>query len=237
MNDINKGRERLTVRVTAESEYKRKFMFRLARIGVSSMLLLLGMLYGVLYIVNETGYFTITVDRESSDSLIMSDTVDFGEISSVLKAKAPETMDNISESWLPLDIDSGAGDHSKDDYIAYTFYVQNGSDRTITYDSYIDIRSVTKNTDNAVRVKVYLNGEETVYAKRSKDGSPEPNTVPFSGYTKVMNKSRSNFEIGEVDRYTIVIWLEGDDPECTDDIIGGLMKMNMVLKIKDKKEN
>ena len=38
---------------------------------------------------------------------------------------------------------------------------------------------------------------------------------------------RENFKPGEKDRFTIVVWLEGDDPDCIDDIIGGELKMEM----------
>ena len=37
------------------------------------------------------------------------------------------------------------------------------------------------------------------------------------------------FKVGDIDKYTIVIWVEGDDPECTDDLIGGEIKMHMTL--------
>ena len=32
---------------------------------------------------------------------------------------------------------------------------------------------------------------------------------------------------GKVDKVTVVIWLEGDDPECVNAILGGEMKMHM----------
>ena len=34
---------------------------------------------------------------------------------------------------------------------------------------------------------------------------------------------------GEIDKFTIVIFLEGDDPDCTDELIGGEMKMHMEI--------
>ena len=36
---------------------------------------------------------------------------------------------------------------------------------------------------------------------------------------------------GEKDKYTVVIWLEGNDPDCVDKIIGGTMKLGMNFKI------
>jgi hypothetical protein len=33
----------------------------------------------------------------------------------------------------------------------------------------------------------------------------------------------------QIDKITIVIWLEGDDPECVNAILGGEMKMHMEI--------
>ena len=43
----------------------------------------------------------------------------------------------------------------------------------------------------------------------------------------VCTYEESNFLVGNVDRYTIVIWMEGDDPECVDAIIGGSVEFSM----------
>ena len=40
---------------------------------------------------------------------------------------------------------------------------------------------------------------------------------------------RKDFKADEVDKFTVVIFLEGDDPECIDNIIGGEMKMHMEI--------
>lgn len=47
-----------------------------------------------------------------------------------------------------------------------------------------------------------------------------------------MEQERNGLEPGQMDRYTILVWLEGKDPECIDDIIGGEMKMSMVITEK-----
>ncbi|MCD8323379.1 MAG: hypothetical protein LUC32_00225 [Clostridiales bacterium] len=36
---------------------------------------------------------------------------------------------------------------------------------------------------------------------------------------------------GDVHRYTVVVWLEGDDPDCTDDLIGGHLGLNMQFSL------
>ena len=52
--------------------------------------------------------------------------------------------------------------------------------------------------------------------------------VPYSFETDTMvtRGSVQNVEPGDVHKYTIVIWLEGDDPDCTDELIGGHMGMD-----------
>ena len=44
---------------------------------------------------------------------------------------------------------------------------------------------------------------------------------------QVLLEHRTDFKPGEIDKFTIVIYLEGDDPDCIDALIGGDMKMHM----------
>ena len=48
----------------------------------------------------------------------------------------------------------------------------------------------------------------------------------FADDTIILEK-RDGLNPGERDKVTIVIWLEGDDPECVNAILGGEMKMHM----------
>ena len=140
-------------------------------------------------------------------------------------------MDNITESWLPDDIATAyEADHSSDNYIAYTFFIKNEGESEVNYYRELQIDSVIKDVDEAVRVALYVNGEKTTYAKLSKAGVPEKGTTSFLSNWQVFKDDRNDFKPNEVDRYTIVIWLEGEDPECIDDIIGGEMKMTLLIK-------
>ena len=44
-----------------------------------------------------------------------------------------------------------------------------------------------------------------------------------------MLEATENFKSGDLDKYTVVIWVEGDDPDCTNDLIGGRIDMHMTL--------
>ncbi len=47
----------------------------------------------------------------------------------------------------------------------------------------------------------------------------------------VFNNTREGIEPGETDKYTIVMWIEGEDPECIDDIRGGYVKLEWFFNI------
>ena len=75
---------------------------------------------------------------------------------------------------------------------------------------------------------VFENGEKEVYAKRNEStGQAETGTTAFKDDLTVLEKQRTEFKSGDIDRFTVVIWIEGDDPDCVDALIGGMMKMHM----------
>ena len=224
-----------TVKVTAEKVYRRKLFTRIVKMALLILLLFFSVLYLILYVVNSNGYFTIKLDKnlKSERHILLSSDSEFSAETVEIKVKGLEYMDNITEGWIPFDeLISKEGDHSDDNYIAYTFFVKNDGNENVDYKSKIVIESVIKNVDEAVRVALYTNGERKVYAKKAKDGNAEPNTISFLSNRLVMQQDRENIKPGEIDRYTVIVWLEGKDPECIDDIIGGEMKMAMVITEK-----
>ena len=61
-------------------------------------------------------------------------------------------------------------------------------------------------------------------------GVPENGTVAFESENIVMSSHISEFKPGDIHKYTIVMWLEGSDLECTNNIIGGEFKAHMEFK-------
>ncbi len=53
------------------------------------------------------------------------------------------------------------------------------------------------------------------------------NTVPFASGRTICTGLREDFEHEGMDKFTVVIWLEGEDPECIDKIIGGELELAM----------
>lgn len=52
-------------------------------------------------------------------------------------------------------------------------------------------------------------------------------TTPFLSDKVICQGVRPGLEDKEADKYTVVIWYEGEDPECVDDIIGGQVELYM----------
>ena len=59
----------------------------------------------------------------------------------------------------------------------------------------------------------------------------EPDTTAFFSKVTVMQATQEEFQPGDVMKFTVVIWLEGNDPDCVDSIIGGIMKLEMKFSV------
>ncbi len=55
----------------------------------------------------------------------------------------------------------------------------------------------------------------------------------FKDSETVVSKIKTEVEQDEVHKYTVVLWLEGDDPDCTNELIGGHIGMHMDFELID----
>ena len=217
-----------TDKLKKEKKLKKKF-----KLVMILLLLLLLILYFVMGIVYNNGNFSITLDKNLylDNGIIIYDDFQYKVYRTELLAKAPETFNSIKEIWLPEEIkDYEGGSHNGDSYLVYTFYIENTGDEIASYTREVIIDDVIKNVDAAIRVRIYKNGEYLTYAKLSSEGEVEPNTVPFIDDKIIMSEDVTNFKPNDIDKYTIVLWIEGEDPDCTDNILGGEFKVRMNFK-------
>lgn len=215
----------VTNKVRLENKLKKRII-----IALILLILLILLLYIFTVIVYNRGNFSITLDKNLyyTKGLIIYDNPNNKSYKPELIAPEPDNFTNISYRWLPLDLDSAtSGSHNGDDYLAYTFYVENVGKEIADYWSETVIYDVVKDVDKAVRVRIYRNGDYVTYAKLSSSGNAEPNTVPFEEENLIVRDHVKNFKPGSLDKYTIVIWIEGSDPDCTDELVGGEFKFYM----------
>lgn len=221
------------IRKTANQINDRNAKIRWIRRILVIMAIFLIIIYVILRIVYDTGRFTIILDKagDPMSGLIIYNSLEEKKSQQKLQAETIDFFTNISQSWLPENIgDEAEGCHNGTNYIAYTFYIENQSDNAMDYWYEVVLDDVIKNVDEALRVMIILNGEKTIYAKlNSTTKEPEKDTKAFYSDDRVAVECRKDFESGEIDKCTVVIWIEGNDPECLDDLIGGEIKMHMSI--------
>lgn len=64
--------------------------------------------------------------------------------------------------------------------------------------------------------------------------------ISFEDDTTVASGRQTEVKPKDVHKYTVVLWLEGDDPDCTNDLIGGHIGLEMnfnLIKVHEEEEN
>ncbi|MCR5707387.1 MAG: hypothetical protein K6G82_03855 [Ruminococcus sp.] len=210
---------------------------RVLALLVIILILLISIAYAISYFYDKFGSFTVKVNKYDMvhQGLTLSETPEYDRSNAVLNANIVYDMTNISGEDIPPNVDKINGSHNGDSYIAYTFYLINSGDDTISYTGEMNIENVTKGVDEAVRIAVYKNGEKTVYGKTKSSGMGKESDCDseFLSSSVVMRTSGEKFKAKDKDKYTVVIWLEGNDPDCVDAIIGGTLKLSMSFKITE----
>ena len=229
------------VEVKADKIYRKKMIHKIIKIAFLLLLIILSIIYLVLYIVYEGGRFTVSLDKNLSNrkNVFLSEDGKSSNKTRQLGAETINYMDNISIKWLPENIDKEkTGAHNGDNYIAYTFYVVNAGEETVHYWYEIDIDDTILNVDEAIRIMIIQNGRKVVYAKKSRvTKQPEEGTKAFKSKSIAVLEQRKNFTSRKKDRYTVVVWIEGDDPECNNALLGGEIKMHMDFTEEHINEN
>ena len=198
-------------------------------VWLMALVLAVAILFIVAFMQEKMGNFTINLNRLElyRKGISIAEDGEFTNATARLSANTVQDATNISMEDLPDNLDEIDGDHNGRNYMAYTYYVRNAGKEDVGYEAAVTLDACAKGAENAVRVAVWRNGKRTVYATPSADGSPEKGCENFKSSEVVCTYTEENFLVGNVDRYTIVIWLEGEDPDCVDAIVGGSVEFSM----------
>lgn len=230
----------------------------ITQLGIAIIVLIISVLLVLSYFGQNVGSFTISLHSDMfTRGLSLSETIDFNKPSSRLAADVLHDAYPIGQVGRPEEfpniinleeIVSYEGAKNGRDYMAYSFYIQNAGEEMVNYSYSVEIESTLKGVDEAIRIAIIkaenisenkINLDEMkVYAKKqsslgSTPGEPEPGSIPFYSHDKVNYDERFDFEIGEIDRFIIILWLHGEDPDCNDTIIDGSIKLSMKFNIID----
>ena len=157
--------------VTRAKKVKRKKkIVKVLKIILLILLLLLLILYIAFSLIYNNGSFSITLDRNLyvKNGIIIYDDPDYKVFRTELQAETMDFIDNIKYTWLPDNLDTRSdGSHNGENYVAYTFYIENLGEQIADYWTEVVIDDVIKNVDEAIRIRVYKNGNSITYAKAS----------------------------------------------------------------------
>lgn len=241
----NEKMGKYSVKTSSKKLNKREALIRILTIILIILLLFLFGLFACTTYINN-GNFTVTTSAEAFNAgLAISETPDFSNPARILEGSEFENMREGTYPLLPPDINDYDGSHNflTEDgmyYFTYSFYVKNTGTEKAGYTAKLNLESATQGADEAVRVMVTHNDETEVYAKPSLGSTnvleqfADKNFVSSRHVASIANE---NFEAGAIDRYTVAIWFEGEDPECVDDILEGEVKFSMDLKLIETLDN
>ena len=182
---------------------------------------------------NRNGDLTIYVDRTSiTKSLSLSESRTLSDPKGKMYGPSLSGAWDTSEDYIPSDVYLLDGNNSGSNYIAYTFYVYNSGIETLDYYMRFEIENTSKHLDEVVRVRFYVNDVLTTYAKKSNiTDEPETGTTAFESDRIITSHTITDFEPNEVTKYSIVLWVAGEDAECTNEKIGGSITLSMGFSV------
>lgn len=231
VNEYGASQKRMNIlRVTANEIKSFKLRRKICVTLLAAVVTLTALLYIAAALHRNMGRLSVGIAKDDMTryGLTLSETRDMKFCTSRLNAEINERITNISRDDLPDNLSMIDGQHNGDNYIAYTFYLEHRGTDATDVEYAVTIKGVTLGLDAAMRVRLYIEDEYVEYAKTRDDGTgPEPYSTEFYSIDTVTTGILEDYAPGDKTKFTIVIWLEGDDPECVDRVIDGMATVEM----------
>ncbi|MCR5787016.1 MAG: hypothetical protein K6G28_04880 [Acholeplasmatales bacterium] len=192
------------------------------------------------YYGQNVGCFTISMsDKASNQSIYISTDPTFDTYSPRLICDSLYQAKNIPYPIIKYERARATdGIYVSEDksYIGYTFYLKNMGDETVSLKEQLSISQETKNVSSCCWLWEFEGDNDnigTIYQKEDKNYKAYPSTYRsdnkeyFKSDTLVFSKNIEQLEPQEVLKVTLILWIEGEDPDCTDQILGGQINFNL----------
>ncbi len=119
-------------------------------------------------------------------------------------------------------------------YIGYTFYIKNMGDETVNLQKTLSVNQCENNLDEAIWIWEFVESDssvDTIYQKKDNVSYEYPNTYRNRSYflddRTVFKDNITSVEPDEVIKVSLIIWVEGEDPDTNRGIIGGKINFNL----------
>ena len=217
----------------------------LVALFLTSLIIILALSIG-----NEAGNFVVQVES-GNISKTLSITEDLDDEMSLTDRLVTSGIRNISDNAPQLFMPNGIDDVKemteepglnlvyKDLYI-YTFYVVNTCEQDLNLEFNMKITTVHNNLDKAIRVMTYNETTEKLNIYQARDEIEkeyihyqyQPQLFVDDKTVFLENSTlKSNEEENHYIKYSIFIWIEGEDPECNESIYLSAIKFQLEIKV------
>lgn len=202
---------------------------------LETLVAVLLIMYIISMLTTQWGDLVVTVDNsQDGKTILLSESSDFNDASVKLDGGSVKEVTNITKSWLPKGLDKEDGSHNGKNYLAYSFYLKNTGDTDLDYETVMTLTGQSKGADEAVRIMIIEDGKESVYAKGSKisDGkTAETDATKWKTNDNILTIPKTQLKAKQQKKYTVVIWIEGNDKECVDAIRGGHIRSQLTFSV------
>jgi len=231
-------------------------LYRIIMIVCLIIMILLGVLT---YYGQNSGNFVLTVDENAyRRGITLCETSDFRTENRWLTADPVEDVRDITLKQIPIkNILLQDGSYKglgvkKRKYLAYTFYIKNIGEEVTDVRYYINITKEDKDISSAIRLMIFMDGyvvedewgnEEIKFATANiyekNNGNDPVYYDELNDYTYFVDDKMicdsviSALEPTQFKKITVILWLEGEDPECTAELYGSNIKMTMNFEIME----
>ena len=230
---------------------KQRRIFRIGYLISGCIMLLLAFLT---YYGQNSGNFVMSVDEDAfKRGIAISDSSSFETMNRWLTADPVEDVRDTTLQHIDLfEIINaeGAYKETRSNYLAYTFFLRNVGSETTPVDYEVVITNQSKNIAEAIRVMIIVDGQvaydeqgiryiecesKTMYQ------APDKHDIMYKDYLQDFTLFKTTdiicseriFDIRpeQTKKISVVMWLEGEDPECIETLASAKIKITMNLSI------
>lgn len=236
---------------------------RVLRIGYTAAFLIMLLLAFVAIYGQNSGNFVITVDEDTSlKGIAISDEEAFTSWQRRLSTAPLYNAREYTLDFIPVEkvvMTDGDYSQSRQPFLGYTFYVKNVGEGFYPVYYQIKITGYEGDINDVLRVLVIIDGKISDDGYTLKYDSyklyQEEDRTPKDDYPASLKTSSKFFkdaeggyivargstdylkpgvnQDGEQKKITILMWIEGEDPECVEgyDVFGSKIKLTMDLSV------
>ena len=223
----------------------RAILYRRARIalkiGITILILLLSMVAFVSYIYQYSGTFVISSSNNEKGFISLCTNKEFYSPTTFLTAE-PKNVWPVE--YLDLDIEkvkNTDGISKEGNYFGYTFYLRNMGEVTVDVEVSVLQDGSVKNLGSCSRIML-IQENRVIGIFKLKDGFIDwQDKTPQNWLKEYTDKDIYKYTIErikpeEIIRFSVLIWIDGWDIDCTDDKKSGAVQYGINIDIIDSYE-